>query len=242
MKYFFALLMFAGYLSHAQSGDSVRVKAFTTIIASPRVHLVLVEGPVPQVRIVCHGVPRSKVNIRQNGNTLRIFLDHARVLEKQVRYSAHGAKRPIYDGGSVTAYVTYQHLNRVQMRGSESLTATSTIHGEKFKLKLYGVTKVDINGLDVDKFKASLFGENRLSIRGGHANVQVYRLFGDNAIDTRSLESTVATTRIYGEGKVSIATRDALHIHAFGEPQIRVSGMPLITRGIILGRLDIRNE
>lgn len=242
MKYLLTILLLTSYLSHAQTEDSMRVKAFTNIITSPRVHLVLLEGPVPQVRIVCNGIPRSKVNIKQNGNTLRIFLDHARVLEKQVRYSLRGEKRPIYEGASVTAYVTYQQLNSIQMRGSESLVANSTLHGDKLKLKLYGVTEVDLHGLDVDKFKASLFGENRLSIRGGHANVQVYRLFGDNSIDTHALQSTVATTRIYGEGKVRIATRDALHVHALGEPQVRVTGMPLITRGVILGRLDIRND
>lgn len=219
MKYSLTLLLLlTSYLSNAQTEDSVRLKAFTNIVTSPRVHLVLREGPEAQVRIVCHGIPRNKVNIRQSGNTLRIFLDHARVLEKQVRYSPHGAKRPLYEGASVTAYVTYQHLDKIQMRGEESLVADGTIHADKLKLKLYGVTSVQVNKLDVDKLKVSLFGENKVLIRAGHANAQVYRLFGDNGIDTHGMGSTVASARIYGEGKIKLSVRDAIHIHAFGEP------------------------
>lgn len=243
MKYTLTLLLlFAGYLSLAQTEDSVRVKEFTNVVTSPKVHLVLREGPVAQVRIVCHGIPRNRVNIRQSGKTLRIFLDHARVVEKRVRYTMHGAKRPLYEGASVTAYVTYQRLSKIQMRGSESLVADGTIHADKLKLKLYGVTSVQVNKLDVDKLKVSLFGENSVLIRAGHANDQVYRLFGDNGIDTHGMGSTTAAARIYGEGKIKLAVRDAIHIHAFGEPVVRVTGTPLITHGIILGRLDLRNE
>jgi hypothetical protein len=243
MKQLLAIVfLLTGSLTYAQTEDSVRVKPFTGIVTSPRVHLVLQEGPVAQVRIVCHGVPRNRVNVKVTGHTLRIFLDHARILERQVRYSPHGSKRGLYQGSSITAYVTYQTLNRIEMRGEESLTAAGTIHADKLKLKLYGVTSVDLKNVDADKLKVSLFGENNVLIRDGHANVQVYRLFGDNGIDTQGMKSTTAAARMYGEGKIKLSVRDAIHIHAFGEPVVRISGTPLITHGIILGQLDLRHE
>jgi hypothetical protein len=45
---------------------------------------------------------------------------------------------------------------------------------------------------------------------------------------------------MYGEGRLSVNASDEVRINAFGEPRINVSGTSHISRGIIIGKADIR--
>ena len=171
--------------------------------------------------------------------TLRLFLDRARIVEKQVPDGIRHHKRSVYSDVSVTAYVTYRELKELEIRGDGEISCETEISTEKLKLRAYGEAEIRLASLKARKFKASLYGVNRLQIRSGEAVTQVYRLFGENKVDTRGLSSTTASARIYGEGKLSLNASDKVRLNAIGEPFIMVSGNAKVSKGITVGRVSV---
>lgn len=216
-----------------------KVPVFDKISVSPKISLVLEKGDKESVRIVYNNISSGKINVEVVGNKLRIYLDHARLIDKRERTSDNHSRVSMYHDVTVTAYVTYRNLKELEMRGEETLTCESEIDTDKFKLKVYGEAEVNLASLKAHKFKASLYGVNNIKIKSGESAHQVYRLFGENKIDTRGLESTTASARIYGEGRLRMKATDEVRINAFGEPDIDISGNPHISRGIMIGRTHI---
>ncbi len=238
------LLASAGF-AHAQDQDLTQpLPHFTKIVASPRVNVVLQKGDKESIRLVCTRISPEKVNVRVTGKRLRIYLDHARVVERQKRIfrNHHTETQGIYRDVSVTAYITYRELKDIEVRGDQELVCNDEISTQKLKLRAYGETDIQLAMVNTRKFKASLYGENKLKIKSGGAEHQVYRLFGENHIDTRGLKSESASTRIYGEGRLSLSVSDQFVINAIGEPEINVSGSPNISKGIVIGHADIRRQ
>jgi Putative auto-transporter adhesin, head GIN domain len=236
------ILAASGLLSGlAQAQESIPLSTFGKIVASPRVNVILEKGDRESIRIVYNDIPKNKVNVIVKNNKLRIYLDHAKVTERQVRISENGNtwKHGIYSGSSITAFVTYKELKSIQMRGEQELRCDTELKADKFKLKAYGETEIRLASLTANKFKASLYGENDLKIKSGTTSRQLYRLFGENKIDTRGLKSEVASTHIYGEGRISVNASDEVHISAFGEPTINIEGTSIVSKGIILGHASI---
>jgi hypothetical protein len=205
--------------------------------------VILTKGDRESVRITCNNIPKQNVHIVVKSHKLKIYLDHAKIIEKQVRRQGdedYRGKRGIYNGSSITAYVTFKELKQVEIRGEGELRCDSEIKTEKFKLRAYGENEITLASLHTTKFKASLYGENELKIRDGETSRQVYRLFGENKVLTVGMKSNTAATRIYGEGRVRLSAYDKVRINALGEPSIFVEGTTYISRGVIIGRSDIR--
>jgi len=217
------------------------LKPFTKIIASPRINLILEKGDQESIRLVYNDVSEGKINILVKGKTLHLFLDDARKVERTVRhYSGEGTYRHgIYDGASVTAYVTYSHLEMLEIRGNQELTCTDPIRASTFRLRAYGENEITLASLKTEYFKASLYGENSLKIKSGKVLEQKYRLFGENKIDTRELKSEYASTSIFGEGRLKINSSEEVRVNAFGEPEIYVDGGGFVNRRLIFGRAEI---
>lgn len=215
---------------------------FTKIVVSPRIHVVLQKGDHESVRLTYSNVSPEKVNVKVNGNKLRIYLKHARITERQERVSGdwNSGSRSIYHDASVTAYITYRELKGIEVRGEQEFYCSDEINSDKLKIKAFGEAQLDLAGIHTRKLKASLYGENDLKIRSGETSHQVYRLFGENKIDTRGLRSSSASTRIYGEGHVKLSASREVIINAIGEPEILVEGTPHLSKGIIIGKADIR--
>lgn len=216
--------------------------SFDRIVASQFVNVVLEKGEKESIRLEYFGINPEEVNVKVKRRKLHVYLDDARLIEKQEKYYYAGSKmkRSRYGNASVTAYITYKELRGVEIRGEEGLVCNGPLKAEKFKLKVYGENKVTLTSLETDKFKASIFGSNDIEIKSGMAGHQVYRLFGENQIDTQKLESNTATSRIYGEGRLTVSAHDELKITAFGEPEIRLAGDAAINKHIIFGTADIR--
>jgi hypothetical protein len=231
--------------SPAQTEEGTRsLPHFTKITASPRINVVLVKGDKESIRLSCTRIDPSQVNVRVSGKRLRIYLDHARVVEKPEHtiHGHHSKFQSMYHDVVVTAYVTYRELKDIEIRGDQEFVCQDEISSRKLKLRAYGETDIQLGTVNTGKFKASLYGENKLSIRAGGSEFQVYRLFGQNRIDTRGLKSESVSTRIYGEGRLSVSVSDQLHIHAIGEPEIHVTGSPTISKGLVIGHADIRRQ
>lgn len=234
------LLIFAASCAFGQSKIQP-LPHFTKIVASPHVNVVLRKGDREDISLSYSEVDPGKFNFRVTGRTLKLYLDHARVVEKNETVCVDGLcdRRGIYRNSSVTAYVTYVELKSIEVRGEQEISCLDEIRTEKLKLRAYGESEVDLALVHARKLKASLYGKNFVEIRSGEVEREVYRSFGENRIDARGLKSTHASARIYGEGRFKVNASDEVTLHAFGEPDLWVEGTAHISRGIIIGKASI---
>ncbi len=216
--------------------------SFNKVVVSPRINVVLRKGERESIRIKYSNVDADKINFEVINGRLRIYLDEARFVERNRRHrdGNYSSNEKMYRDASITAYITYRELKVLDVRGEEEITCDGAIDSERFKLKIYGEAEVTLASLHTKRFKAVLYGENKLRIKDGQTGHQRYRIYGVNKIDTHSLSSETVSTTIYGEGRLSVHATDEIRINAFGEPQVNVSGNSHISRGIIIGRADIR--
>jgi hypothetical protein len=239
-KVLLAGILITTSIASAQNAEQVLSK-FNKIIVSPRVNLVLRKGDTESIRIVYNSIAQDKVNVKVSGHKLKIFLDKSRVTEKQVHSWYRGEKlsRGIYNGASITAYVTYKELKGLEVRGTEVVRCDDDLNPRKFKLKVYGESEINLASLHAEKLKASIYGENKITIKSGETDLQVYRLFGENRVESGGLKSKLTCTRIYGEGEIRVNASKEVRINTIGEPAIIVEGTPFISKGIVFGRPDI---
>lgn len=227
-------------MTNASAQESVRkVRPFSRIIASPHINVILEEGESETVRLLCNDISEDRVNVEVRGKTLRLYLDDARVTDKLERHGRH-SKRSVYQDVSVTAYVTYRTLERLEVRGAQEVTCHSPIRSEKkFKLKAYGENEINLVSLRTDYFKTVLYGQNRLKIKGGKADYQKYKLYGENRIDASRMKSYSASAMSFGESDVKIYSQDEVRVTAFGETRVSFSGDAYLSKGLIFGKTDI---
>jgi len=216
------------------------LKSFDRLIASPKVNVILEKGDTESIRLVYAGVDKGVINIEQHHKTVHIYLENAKIIEKN-EYANHHYSHGIYDGASITAYVTYRNLKYLEIRGNQELTCNSPLEAEVFTLKAFGENEINLASLKTSFFKTSLLGENRLEIKKGKAYEQRYRLFGENKINTENLKSCEMAMNIFGEGKLKVNATDQLRITAFGEPEIHVNGGAHIHR-YIFGEAKISRD
>lgn len=245
MNKFFLLILatFTGITSFSQEIKK-DLKPFTKIIASPHINVILKKGPHENIRLVYdNSINESKINIAVKNKTLQIYLDHARKVEKSERRKDESRSRNgIYKGVSITAYVTYNELESLEIRGNQELTCHDPISSAHFTLKAYGENDINLASLKTEIFRATLYGENDLSIKNGKVIEQRYRLYGENKIDTRDMKSIYASTSIFGEGDVRINSSEEVRINAFGEPQIHVDGGAHVSKRLIFGKAEIYHQ
>ena len=214
---------------------------FDNIVISPKINVVLIQGEKESIRIVYSNVSAAKINARVSGETLQLFLEGARIVDKREHFyhDDNSGQLSVYRNAVVTAYVTYTKLRRLEVRGEEEITCNSSIVGDKFTLKAYGQSDITFDSIQVEDFRIVMYGENKLKVKSGTANQQTYRLYGENKIDTRALRSIDASTSIYGEGKLALYVSNQFRISAFGEPIVEILGSPSIHKGIMIGRASI---
>ena len=232
-----ALLTLTVQITKAQE-ISRELKSFSKIVVSPKINLILEQGEQENIRLTYSNVDPSKINIKVQGNTLRVYLDEAKVAEKTYRTSGN-QKRSIYHDASITAYVTYKELEHLEIRGNQELTCNGPLKAERFTLKAYGENDINLASLKTEYLRTSLYGDNDLKIKTGKAEYQKYKLFGDNKIDTQDVKSFSATTTIFGESKIKLNSQDNLKVNAFGESQVSYNGNASVNKGLIFGKAQI---
>jgi len=225
-------------LSAAASAQEITkdLKHFTRVVASPRINVILEKGDHESVRLVYRDVSENDININVSGRTLRIFLDKARKVERMDRQDR---RRTMYEGATITAYVTYKELETLEIRGNQELTCKDAIDTEVFTLRAYGENEINLASLKTGFFKAKLYGQNNLNVQKGRTLEQRYLLYGENKIDTKGMRSDYITTSIFGEGSLRINSAEEVRIDAFGEPHIYVDGGAHINRRLVIGKANI---
>ncbi|RIV17358.1 DUF2807 domain-containing protein [Fibrisoma montanum] len=227
----------------AQTPAVKSLPSFDKVIVSPMVRLVLVAGDAESARLEYENIAPDKVNCYVDGNTLRIFLDDAKITVKQRRYDdGHSSyKEPIYDKSvKVTAYVTYRQLNELEIRGEEEATCQSEIKADVFRLRVYGQANVTLSSLKTDRLIASVYGENRITIQSGQATEQTYRVYGESEIDAENLIGQNVSTSLYGDSKLRLYASNRIGVTAFGESDVKYTGDAHVDKGLVIGDVTIR--
>src|SRR5690606_14922447 len=224
-------------LSAAAQEINSELKPFNRVIASPHVNVVLTRGDHENIRLVYEGVPAEKINIKQNGRTLHIFLDKARVAEKTHK---HGYATPsMYSGARLTAYITYRSIEEVEIRGSQELSCVDPIRSRRLVLRAYGENDITFASLNTEYFVTKLYGENTLRIDDGKADFQKYSLYGNNDINPVALKSYSATANLFGESSLHLYTADELKVSSFGEGEVHYAGDAQVNHRLVFGNARV---
>jgi hypothetical protein len=217
--------------------------SFDKVIASPHVSLVLAAGEQEGIRLEYQNIGPEKVNYVVRNKTLRIYLDDARITDKQQKWyeGDREYKRSIYDSGvKVIAYVTYRQLKNLQIRGEEDVTCQDEITSDAFRLQVYGQSTVNLKGLKTNALKVKLYGENKVTIQSGQANKQHYRIYGDNRLDAENLTGETVSAHSYGDSQLRVYASDRIGVMAFGESDIRYAGGANLRKGLVIGEVTIQ--
>ena len=219
--------------------------SFDKLITSPHVSVVLVAGEQESIRLEYQNIAPEKVNYVVRRKTLRIYLDDARITDKQRTWKEgdHEYKRSIYDAGvRVTAYVTYRQLKSLQLRGEEDITCQSELVSDAFRLRVYGQATVTLASLKTNTLNAKLYGENRVTIQSGQADKQQYRIYGENRLDTENLTGKTVSAHSYGDSQLRVYASDRIGVMAFGESNIRYAGDAHLRKGLVIGEVTIQRR
>ncbi len=246
-KVFLLFLLFAfaiccmPALSQAQTLTK-ELPPFEKIMVSPLVNLVLEEGENEHIRLEYSGVEPEKINVVVSGKKLKIYLDGAKIRVKHKKYydDEWEYSRPVYEGVSITAYVTYRKLRSMEVRGEERTVCLSPVVAGNFRLQIFGESQVTLTSLETSHLKAALYGQNTLTIKAGSAGSQQYRVYGENEIDTKKLLSKNISTSSFGESRLNLHASESLKVTALGESSIYYSGNAQLNKKLIIGTTTIR--
>jgi len=236
------LMIFSGNNLQGQS-KTIDVNHFDKVIVSPHIQVTFIQGDKETLTIENASVPADKINIEVNGKTLLIYLDGAKMVTKSEKIKGDGWKRKesIYKGTKVTATVTYTSLQELSLRGEETFVCVSPLIQEKFRLTIYGESKVYLNEVQLEKLQATIYGESFLEIKAGVVTNQKFRAYGESKIDGLEIKNKNTQISAYGSSSFRLKILDNLKITAFGESNITYIGGPVIDMGIIIGDVTIQN-
>ena len=242
-KLIFLITLFTIFLVQVSFGQTTtKVNQFSNVIISPNIQVKFIQGNEEEVTIEKSTVPNDKIHIEVNGKTLRIYLDGQKELPKNEtnRKNGYKQKESVYKGTVVTATVTYKTLNDLSIRGEETQVCKSTLKGKKFKLKIYGESKVILDAVNLDQLQATLYGESTLEIKSGSIKDQRYISYGESAVKSFGITNNKTKITAYGESNFEINASDAIKITAYGDSRLEYSGGAEINKGINIGDVQIK--
>jgi len=232
-------LLFAFANSFSQTATALR--HFDKVIVSPHIAVTFVEGNEESVTIDKCEVPMEKLNIKVKNGTLRIYLEGAKDIEKNETTWENGYKhkRPLYRGTIVTATVTYKNLDNLSIRGEETQLCKSLLKGDRFRIKIYGESKVYLDEVDLGQLQATMYGESLLEVKSGAVADQKYLVYGESKINTLGISSYTSKITAYGEADFKVNVAEEIKITAFGEATLAYKGNPKINKWFHLGEMQI---
>jgi hypothetical protein len=244
MKSFLTLIIVAVTAISGYSQEiKQRLRPFDKIVVSPKINLILIPGETESIRIEYTGVDPDKIIIDQTHHRkVHVYLENAKVYDIGERHDDMFDRKERYKRASITAYVTFKSLRLIETRGEGQVVCDGKINSRKLKLRAYGETEIRLAYVNAENVMARLYGENKLSILDGEAGHLSYRVYGTNKVESRGLKSVTSSTTIFGEGRISLYATEEVHVTSFGEPSLYVSGSPVVSKGIVIGRTNIRRN
>ncbi len=235
-----AVLLFSYLNSYSQ--DSRKIGDFDKIIISPHINIVLARGDNTSVTIESSDVDENKIVVNTDNDVLSIYLEGAKYHNKyeKNKQSDRKWKEDIYKNASVTAYITFDYLRTIEVRGDQFVKCKDKIDQNKLKVTLYGEVKFDFKEVLLDDLKLTLYGENEVTISKGRAKEQVIKCYGENEVNLFNLSSKDIKSTLYGENSLNLMAEHEIKVTAFGESEVRFRGDAYIKKGLIIGDTDIK--
>ncbi|UII80085.1 GIN domain-containing protein [Flagellimonas sp. CMM7] len=221
---------------------SANVDPFEKVIISPHIKVRFVEGDHETVNIDDMSVDPEKIRIKVIGRTLRIYLDGAKFLTRKEKvYSKYKKNKiPRYSGTEVIATINYKRLKKISVRGEQTMICQSPLKQDRFRLWVYGESKVVLDSVDLGTLRASIYGEGDLTVKSGVIGRQRYIAFGKSSVNTVATDNRKSKVTAFGEGTFKFNVRKKLKVTAYGEALVEYDGSPNVNRGIIIGKAKIR--
>ncbi|MGB5236986.1 MAG: head GIN domain-containing protein [Flavobacteriaceae bacterium] len=220
----------------------VKVTSFDNVIISPHIEATFIEGSREMVSIDDANLPLEKLNIKVEGNTLKIYLDGAKTYtkSKKVKNDDYNGRQDLYSGTQVSLTITYKHLKDLSVRGEENIRLDSPIEQNSLQLSVYGESDVRIKSVVVENLKVSIYGESFLKIDAGESSYQKYKAYGVSEVNTLGMKNKTAKITAYGESEFRLSVSERLKVNCYGEAEINYKGDPSIDKGVVLGENSIR--
>ena len=199
------------------------------------------QGDKESVTIDNSSVSNDKIHIEVNANTLRIYLDGAKEVDKTETTYENGykEKRPIYNGTLVKATVTYKTMNVLSVRGEEKQLCESELAGDNFTLRIFGNSHVVLNKVNLGELHAVLYGESTLDILSGKVKDQKYTSYGESKINSLDVNGNTGKITAYGESNFRMNISDEIHISSFGDSKLEYKGDAVISKGLNINQPQI---
>ena len=226
--------------------DPIRIGDFDKIIISPHINLVLTYGDEPAVKISSANVDEDKIVVTTENDVLSIYLEGARYHNKYEKYERYDSnyrgkwKEDIYRDAEVTAYITFDYLKSIQVRGDQTVTCEDKIRQHSLKMILYGEVDLRMADIIVDELKITAYGENEVTVASGKVDKQVIKCYGENRINLEEVETDDIKSSLYGENRLMLRADGEIKVTAFGESDVSFRGNAYINKGIVIGDTDIR--
>lgn len=218
-----------------------KVNDFNKVIISPHIETTFVKGEENSVTILENKVSDDKVNIEVKGETLRVYLDDAKMTTKHKKVKKNGVKMkvPIYKGKILTIKVTYKDIDELSLRGEQRSVCESLIDINTFNLKIYGESQVVLNHVNFAELNADIYGESQLTIKKGTINHQKITAYGEGEINLVAVDNKTAKLKAYGETIFRVNSSKNIKFTAYGEAELYYKGNPEINRGLSFGNSKI---
>lgn len=242
--YLLAVVFCFGFGTSFGQDKTIKVKHFDKIIVSPHIEVTLQEGSEESVMVKWADISDDKINVEVNGNTLRVYLDGAKVITKQqkVRVNGWDNKHSIYEGTMAKVVITYKDLRALSLRGEEKCTFKSPIEGEKFTLKVYGESDLVLDQVKLQKLRTIIYGDVDLTIKSGTIEHQKYLSYGDSDINAVGVSNDKTKVTAYGASRFKLNVTENLAVTALGESEVSYKGNPNIGKGLVIGEVTIKRH
>ncbi len=237
------VLLFFSFTNLIGQSKTVEVSSFNKVIISPHIQVTFREGAQEAVIIEQNKEPFEKLNLEVENQTLRIYLDDAKMVTKTVKIRENGRERnvPLYKGVVVSAIVVYKKLEKLSLRGEQDFVLESPLKMEKLSLDIYGESQVYINEVDLENLHVSIYGESYLEIKKGSIKRQKFTAYGESKINTLEVANESTKITAYGSGSFRFNISDKLKVTSYGEATIAYKGNAKLTKGLVIGETTIEN-
>jgi putative autotransporter adhesin-like protein len=225
-------------VSYAQT---TLVRHFHKVIVSPFIEVRFVQGYEESVTINQSTVDTNKLHVEVSGGTLRLYLDGAKDYpHHQDDYGRNGWQgHELYPRRAIVATVVYRTLDGLSLRGEENFLCPSRLAVKRFRLRLYGESKVEFSEVYIDKMRTTMYGEGGLDIKAGRVDQQYYTCYGEGKINTTAIRGAEAKVTTFGETEFRVNVSDLIKIVSFGEAKVCYAGSPDIVKGIHFGGVTL---
>lgn len=215
------------------------VLPFSKVVISPYIQVVFQQSEKESVVVSDINIPISKLNIEVKNNKLCIYLEGAQNIPKTKKKGNQNV--PIYKNATIKVVINYKHINEITLKGDKKASFNSPFKQDRLALTIYGESNIALDDISLKEFDFTVYGESRLEIKKGTINTQKITTYGESKIEALNVENKTTKITTYGENNFRLNILEKLRITCYGESTIQYTGNPEISKGIVIGKSNLKH-